>query len=284
MHASIRLPIALAVALATASATAGGTKPTPKPDPAPVVTTPQKQWQTQTQDQHQAQHSDATAAASASASASGGAANGEVNIGGDTSSTRAYALALPMPLNVPQITPATAACSLASSSGLAIGWNFYSHSGAKQVIDGLCVAERQAAAYELQCKYRTAAAIRYWIAQKATAAPELQRVEYEAQSAYEWQAPDQQPQMRQAQQPATLASELGAFLALAAATPYERERDLTMEECHKPKVVYVERPAPVAAPAPAPARKVVRKPRPKPKAVAPCPPGQTLRTVCVARP
>jgi len=128
-----------------------------------------------------------------------------------------------------------------------------------------------------------AAAIRYWIAQKATAAPELQRVEYEAQSAYEWQAPDRQPQARQ-QQPATLASELGAFLALAAATPYERERDLTMEECRKPKVVYVERPAPVAAPAPAPApvRKAVRRTQPK-KAAAPCPPGQALRTVCVAR-
>lgn len=281
--------VVLAISLATTAVVAGGkTKPAPEPAPEPAAHA-MTQGQGQGQEQGQSQHSRAGAAAGAAADsvATGGSANGEVSVGGDSysSSTRAYALALPMPLNVPQITPATAACTLSSSSGLAVGWNFYSHSSAKQIVDGLCVAERQAAAFETQCKYRTAAAIRYWIAQKATAAPELQRVEYTA-STYEasdlWWQRQEQPAPR----PTNLATELGSFLALAAATPYERERDLTIKECREPKVVYADRPAPtpVASPAPVPkpkaVRRTVRKPKPKP---APCPPGQQRMSICVAK-
>jgi hypothetical protein len=78
--------------------------------------------------------------------------------------TSAFALGLPAPVLAAPVPVATAACALSQSSAWSAGWNFASAGGSKQTIDGLCVAERQAVAYESMCKFRSAAATRYWIA------------------------------------------------------------------------------------------------------------------------
>lgn len=229
------------------------------------------QGQSMTQGQGQSQSAQSSAGAAAGASASGVGTGGSAtgyggssqigNVGNDssTSSFRAYALALPSTLNVPQITPATAMCSLSESWGRAIGWNFVAWSGAKQTIDGLCVAERQAAAFEQTCKFRSAAAIRFWIAQKANMSPELQEVEYanpnDAIRDYDsnvgtiGQAEAEQRvresvAIENARRRTNLSGELSRFLASANVRPYEVERDLSIEECLRPKAA-LPPPAPV---------------------------------------
>lgn len=165
-----------------------------------------------------------------------GSGNGTATAGSVTdassASYRNLNLWLPNPLNVPQITPATAACALSQSEGVAVGWNFYSQTSARQTIDGLCIAERQAAALEAQCKFRTAAALRAVIAREAAKA----------------------------------IPGFGEAMEQAGATPWVNERDLSLEECTRPpkverEIVYVDRPVP------APQPPVVVVPAPEPRVV-----------------
>lgn len=171
----------------------------------------------------------------------GGTAGATLN-DSSSASYRNLQLWLPSPLNVPQLTPATAACALSESSGMAFGWNFYSQTSARQTIDGLCIAERQAAALEAQCKFRTAAALRAVIAREV----------------------------------AKSIPGFAEFMESAQATPWVNERDLSLQECSAPpkverEVVYVDRPAP------APVAPVTVNVAPAPVAQAPAAPA--TRTV-----
>ncbi|MFN7341590.1 MAG: hypothetical protein ACK5VI_10985, partial [Opitutia bacterium] len=185
------------------------------------------------------------------ATGAGGAATASPNVSqieNSSTSVRGLALSLPAPLNVPQMTGATAACTLSESSGWAVGWNFVSNTGAKQTIDGLCVAERQAAALEAQCKYRSAAVLRAGIAREATRS----------------------------------IPALAELMAEQNVRPWETERDLTVEECFRPKVekevVYVDRIV-QAPPAPAPVVVTLAQPAP-PAPVRPVAPRKPATTAC----
>ena len=177
--------------------------------------------------------------------------------------TSAFALGLPAPVLAAPVPVATAACALSESHAFSVGWNFASSGGSKQTIDGLCVAERQAAAYESMCKFRSAAATRYWIAREANRVPGLvahldSTNVYGERETRAVNAPSQRP--------------LADFLASVSANPWESERDYSMAECHAlrnpaPKVevrevvreVRVEVPAPIVKPAPVVKRKAAVK-------------------------
>jgi hypothetical protein len=165
-----------------------------------------------------------------SGSGNGSATSGSVT---DASSYRNLQLWLPNPLNVPQLTAATAMCVLSQSDGVAFGWNFYSQTSAKQTVDKLCVLERQASALEAQCKFRSAAALRTFISREAASA----------------------------------MPGLGEFMLQSGAAPWEAEQDISVRECMAPpktEVVYVDRPAPQA---PAVAPVVVNVTQPPPPSV-----------------
>lgn len=148
-----------------------------------------------------------------SPNANGTATSGNVS---DSTTYKNLQLLLPNPLNVPQMTSSTAMCTLSESSGIAFGWNFFSQTSAKQTIDGLCIAERQAAAFEAQCKFRSAAIIRTGITKEVTKA----------------------------------FPSVFALLTDEQVTPWVNERDMSLEECNRPakvekEVVYVDRMVPV---------------------------------------
>jgi hypothetical protein len=127
----------------------------------------------------------------------GAASNSFTDASSQSASYRNLNLWLPSPLNVPQPAAPTAACVISNATGFAIGFNFLSTTGAAQTIDPLCMAERQAAALEARCKFRSATAMREWIAREVTKA----------------------------------TPGLSDFMALTGAAAYQRERDLTVEEC-----------------------------------------------------
>lgn len=256
------------------SAFATGAHPPPPVKPSPHRPTKQEikqymqqaqeqrqaQRQAQAQAQRQAQEQNATSNASNTASNVAQGGNADANSAGgnvqDSSSFRALALSLPPPVNVPEITRATAACALSESGGSAVGWNFFSQSGAKQTVDAMCLAERQAAAYEQTCKYRTAAAIRYWIAREANSTPEI------AAAIAQVSHDDGDPH---ALTPVVVASagpvhSLGAFLESAGARPWESETDYSAADCTSSQV---RAPAAAVLYAPAPALPVVSTKKPR---------------------
>lgn len=116
----------------------------------------------------------------------------------DSSSYRAYGLALPQPVLVPQLSSPTASCVLSTTEGASLGWGMASGSTGKQEVDVLCMAERQASAFEATCKLRTAAVLRHWIATQAARDTSLAKV-----------------------------------LADAGAEPWVVERDLPASECRR---------------------------------------------------
>lgn len=137
--------------------------------------------------------------------------------------TSAFVLGLPAPVLAAPVPVATAACTLSQSSAWSAGWNFASAGGSKQTIDGLCVAERQAVAYESMCKFRSAAATRFWVAREANRVPGLvahldSTNVYGERETREVNAPSQRP--------------LADFLSSVSANPWESERDYSMAECH----------------------------------------------------
>lgn len=244
----------------------------------------QGQEQGQDQGQHQAQgqtanggHSGASAGASSGAAAVGGTGSSTIN-GGDT---HALGLALPAPVTAARLPAATAACALSESSAWSVGWNFASRGTSKQKLDAICMAERQAAGLEAQCKFRTAAAIRYWVAREATAVQlpgvDHERMGGESGSAY-------------AQGREQWDRSLGTFLADVGAHPWELERDLPAHQCtalraapaaatQAPVVVNVETTSAaqaIPAAVPAPVKAAPKAAKPVRKAAAPCPAGQRL--------
>lgn len=187
----------------------------------------------------QQQGQSATNTATNSASATGGNNGSPVTVGGDTSSTsvRAYALSLPNTLNVPQITQSTASCVLSEAHGVSIGWNFFAKTGATQSLSPECMGERAAEQLERDCKFRTAAIIRYRLA---------------------------------------LKSDPGMADLIGQVKPWDSERDMAYADCHQPTRVVIQTPVFVPAPtvyqpgpviedrrwsAP-PKRRIVRKPEP----------------------
>lgn len=111
----------------------------------------------------------ATGAGDSSASSVGGGAQ----VGGDR--VRALALGLPAPVLAAALPSATAACALSESDAFGVGWNFVSTGSSRQTLNAVCVAERLAVSFEASCKYRSAAATRYWIADELAADPVVQR-------------------------------------------------------------------------------------------------------------
>ena len=183
----------------------------------------QDQGQDQVQDQVQRQSAAARAAAAANAN-SNATSSGSV---ASSSNDRALGLSLPQPVQSQRLPSAGSVCALTNGDASAFGWNFVSSSSARQVIDGLCVAEMQAAALEDQCKFRTATAIRTWIAKQATSSRELAAVqvtEYNGEVMVDGRLVPQRT--------TSLASALGKFLEEAGADkPWEHEVNYTASQC-----------------------------------------------------
>lgn len=163
----------------------------------------------------------ATGAGDSSASSVGGGAQ----VGGDR--VRALALGLPAPVLAAALPSATAACALSESNAFGVGWNFVSTGSSRQTLNAVCVAERLAVSFEASCKYRSAAATRYWIADELAADPVVQRfVRPDFYGEDPWAG-------RVTEEVRVQRASLGTFLREVRARPWEAEVDLSASDCRR---------------------------------------------------
>ncbi len=147
-------------------------------------------------------------------------------VGGD--SIKSLNIQLPPPVMAAAIPQATAACTTSQSRAFAVGFNFVSWGSSDQIINNLCMAERQAAVFESQCKYRSAIATRYWVATRAVrAGVAMQSMDSSVDGEMYGGVPVQALANPGNADLATFLQDIGQ----GAAQPWAGERNYTINEC-----------------------------------------------------